>query len=51
MPWSGLQRILLTGYSLRTVLGVAAIRDFDIIQFDVTSAYLRGTLKEELYME
>ena len=36
--------------SVRT-LAVAAIRDFDIIQFDVTSAYLRGTLKEELYME
>ena len=37
--------------SLRTLLGVAAIHDFDITQFDVASAYLHGTLKEELYME
>ena len=37
--------------SLRTLLAVAAIRDFDRIQFDVASAYLHGTLKEELYME
>jgi hypothetical protein len=32
--------------SLRTLLALAASRDFDIMQFDVTSAYLRGTLKE-----
>ena len=37
--------------SLRTLLAVAAISDFDIMQFDVTSAYLHGTIKEELYME
>ena len=37
--------------SLRTLLALAASRDFDIIQFDVTSAYLHGNLKEELYME
>ena len=30
---------------------MAAICDFDIIQFDVTSAYLHRTLKEELFME
>ena len=37
--------------SLCTLLAVAAISNFDIIQFDVTSAYLHRTLKEELYME
>ena len=37
--------------SLRTLLPVAAIRDLDIVQFDITSAYLHGALKEELYME
>jgi Reverse transcriptase (RNA-dependent DNA polymerase) len=37
--------------SLRTLLSLAAIRDLDIVQFDITSAYLHGTLKEELYVE
>jgi len=37
--------------SLRTLLALAAIRDLDMVQFDITSAYLHGTLKEELYME
>jgi len=37
--------------SLHTVLALATIRDLDITQFDVTSAYLHGTLKEEVYME
>ena len=37
--------------SLCTMLAIAAIRDYDIIQFNITSAYLHGTLKEELYME
>jgi len=36
--------------SLRTILALAAIRDLDIIQFDTTSAYLHGTLKEGVYM-
>ena len=30
---------------------MAAIHNFDIIQFNVTLAYLHGTLKEELFME
>jgi len=34
--------------SLHTIL---AIHDIDIIQFDITSTYLHGTLKEELYVE
>jgi len=37
--------------SLRTILALAAIRDFDIIKFDITSTYLHGTLKEEVCME
>ena len=37
--------------SLCTMLAIAAIRDYDIIQFNIMSAYLHGTLKEELYME
>jgi hypothetical protein len=37
--------------SLRTLLAIAAVCDFDIIQFDITSAYLRGTLKVQIYME
>ena len=36
--------------SLRTILALAATRDLDVIQFDITSAYLHGTLKEEVYM-
>ena len=37
--------------SLCTLLAVAAIRNFNIIQFDIPSAYLHRTLKEELFME
>ena len=37
--------------SLHTTLALAAIRDLDIIQFDITSGYLHRTLKEEVYME
>ena len=37
--------------SLRTLLALAATRDLDVIQFDITSAYLHGTLKEKVYME
>jgi hypothetical protein len=37
--------------SLRTLLALAAHRNLEIIQFDITSAYLHGTLKEEVYVE
>jgi hypothetical protein len=37
--------------SLRTLLALAALRDFDIMQFDITSAYLHGTLREDVWME
>ncbi len=37
--------------SLRILLALAASWDLEAIQFDVTSAYLHGTLKEELFVE
>ena len=37
--------------SLHTILALAATRDLDIIQFDISSAYLHWMLKEEEYME
>ena len=37
--------------SLRTILALAAIRDLNVIQFEITSAHLHGALKEEVYME
>ena len=37
--------------SLHTFLALAAICDLDVIQFDITSAYLHDTLKQGLYME
>ena len=37
--------------SLRTILALAAIGDLDIVQFGITSSYLHGTLKDEVYME
>ena len=37
--------------SLHVLLAMAAICNYNIIQFDVTSAYLHGTLKEEVCME
>ena len=37
--------------SLRAILALAAIRDLDVIQFDIASAHLHGALKEEVYMK
>ena len=37
--------------SLCILLALAASRDLEVIQFDVTSAYLHGTLNEELFAE
>jgi len=37
--------------SLCTILALAAICNLGIIQFDINSAYLHVTLKEEAYME
>jgi len=43
-------RTILALKSLRTILALAVIRDLDVIQFDIASAYLHGTLKEGVYM-
>jgi hypothetical protein len=37
--------------SLHTLLTLATICDLNIVQFNVTSAYLHGTLKEEIYTQ
>lgn len=37
--------------SVRLLLSVAAKEDFEIMQFDVKTAFLYGELKEEIYME
>ena len=37
--------------TLRTLLAIAAIEDWDIQQVDIKGAYLNGQLKEEIYMK
>ena len=37
--------------SVRAILGLAAIEDMEMMQFDVKTAFLYGDLHEELYME
>jgi hypothetical protein len=37
--------------SLRIIFSIAAQRDLEMMQLDVTTAFLNGDLKEELYME
>ena len=37
--------------SLQTLLALTALHDFAIVQFDITSAYLHGTLKEDIFVE
>ena len=37
--------------SIRCVLAIAAARNMDIVQFDVKTAFLNGTLNEEIYMD
>ena len=37
--------------SLCTILTLVAMCNLDVIQFNITSAYLHGMLKEEIYME
>lgn len=37
--------------SLRALLAIAAIRDYEIEQLDVKGAYLNGELQEEVYMQ
>ena len=37
--------------SVRTLMSIAAVEDFDIYQMDVKCAFLYGSLDEEIYME
>ena len=37
--------------TLRTLLAIAAVKDWDIVQIDVKGAYLNGKLKEEIFMK
>ena len=38
-------------YSLRVIMAIAATRDLEMIQLDVKTAFLYGTLDEEIYMQ
>ena len=37
--------------SIRTLLSIAAVDDIEIVQFDVKTAFLYGTLDEDIYMD
>ncbi len=37
--------------SIRCILALAAIKDMEVHQMDVKTAFLNGDLKEEIYME
>ena len=38
-------------YSIRMVMAIAAEKDLEMIQLDVKTAFLYGTLEEEIYMK
>jgi hypothetical protein len=38
-------------YSLRVIMAIAATRDLEMVQLDVKTAFLYGTLDEEIYMK
>lgn len=37
--------------SVRTILSICAAEDYEILQFDVKTAFLHGKIEEELYLE
>ena len=37
--------------TLRTLLAIATVNDWDIVQIDIKGAYLNGKLIEEIYMK
>ena len=37
--------------SIRLLLAICALKRYDLAQFDVSSAFLHGTIEEEIYME
>ena len=37
--------------SIRTLLSIVALNDFDLEQLDVKTAFLHGELEEDIYME
>jgi hypothetical protein len=37
--------------TLRFILGVNALKDLELLQLDVKTAFLHGDLEEEIYME
>ena len=38
-------------YSIRTILALCAFEDYEIVQFDIKTAFLNGLLSEEIYMQ
>ena len=37
-------------YSIRLVLAIIALKNLDMIQFDIKTAFLYGDLQEQIYM-
>lgn len=42
---------VMSHISLRLILALCAVLDYEIKQFDVTTAFLNASLKEDIYME
>ena len=42
--------LVAKGDSIRTLLSIAAAEDYEILQFDIKTAFLYGNLDEEIFM-
>jgi hypothetical protein len=42
---------VVKNYSIRAIMAIVAARDLEIVQLDVKTAFLYGTLTEEIYMQ